>query len=82
MLSTDNREFDQIFKLVLIGDSGVGKSCLIKQFAEQEYVEQGTTVGVDLHVDDREVDGKSVRTQIWDTAGQERYSAVTNLYYR
>ena len=45
MLSSDNQQFDQIFKLVLIGDSGVGKSCLIKQFTEESFVEQGTTVG-------------------------------------
>ncbi|XP_023344802.1 GTP-binding protein ypt3 [Eurytemora carolleeae] len=81
MNSDDN--YDYIFKVVLVGDSGVGKSSLLKQFSSREFKqEMKATIGVEFSIHNLEIDGKKVRTQIWDTAGQERYRAITNLYYR
>ncbi|XP_042455859.1 ras-related protein RIC1-like isoform X3 [Zingiber officinale] len=62
-----NPEFDYLFKLLLIGDSGVGKSCLLLRFADDSYLESYiSTIGVDF----------------WDTAGQERFRTITSSYYR
>jgi len=81
MNSDDN--YDYLFKVVLIGDSGVGKSSLLKQFANREFKhEMKATIGVEFSIHNMMIDGKRIRTQIWDTAGQERYRAITNLYYR
>ncbi|CAG2168511.1 unnamed protein product, partial [Oppiella nova] len=76
-------EYDYSFKLLLIGDSGVGKSCLMLRFADDKYIESiNSTVGVDFKSRTIELDGKRVRLQIWDTGGQERYSTITSSYYR
>ena len=67
----------------MIGDSGVGKSCLLLRFADDTYTESYiSTIGVDFKIRTIELDGKTIKLQIWDTAGQERYRAITNLYYR
>jgi len=76
-------EYDFLFKVVLVGESGVGKSSLIQQFTQGEFQQDlRATIGVEFALHEMEVDGKKIRTQIWDTAGQERYRAITNLYYR
>mmetsp|Transcript_69719 Transcript_69719/g.202134 ORF Transcript_69719/g.202134 Transcript_69719/m.202134 type:complete len:223 (+) Transcript_69719:88-756(+) len=76
-------EYDYLFKLLLIGDSGVGKSCLLLRFADDTYTESYiSTIGVDFKIRTLELDGKTCKLQIWDTAGQERYRAVTRSYYR
>ncbi|KAL8300397.1 hypothetical protein RB593_009981 [Gaeumannomyces tritici] len=68
-----NPEYDYLFKLLLIGDSGVGKSCLLLRFADDTYTESYiSTIGVDF----------TVKLQIWDTAGQERFRTITSSYYR
>ncbi|KAJ2805706.1 ras GTPase, partial [Coemansia guatemalensis] len=74
---------DYLFKLLLIGDSGVGKSCLLLRFADDTYTESYiSTIGVDFKIRTIELDGKTVKLQIWDTAGQERFRTITSSYYR
>ena len=78
-----NPEFDYLFKLLLIGDSGVGKSCLLLRFADDTYSDSYiSTIGVDFKIRTLELDGKTVKLQIWDTAGQERFRTITSSYYR
>jgi len=76
-------EYDFLFKLLLIGDSGVGKSCLLLRFADDTYTESYiSTIGVDFKIRTIELEGKTVKLQIWDTAGQERFRTITSSYYR
>ncbi|PVU92327.1 hypothetical protein BB561_003900 [Smittium simulii] len=78
-----NPEYDYLFKLLLIGDSGVGKSCLLLRFADDTYTESYiSTIGVDFKIRTIELEGKTVKLQIWDTAGQERFRTITSSYYR
>jgi len=78
-----NAEYDFLFKLLLIGDSGVGKSCLLLRFADDTYTESYiTTIGVDFKIRTVEIDTKTIKLQIWDTAGQERFRTITSSYYR
>ncbi|XP_060158888.1 ras-related protein Rab-1B isoform X1 [Globicephala melas] len=80
---TCGRIFDYLFKLLLIGDSGVGKSCLLLRFADDTYTESYiSTIGVDFKIRTIELDGKTIKLQIWDTAGQERFRTITSSYYR
>ena len=76
-------EYDHLFKLLLIGDSGVGKSCLLLRFADDTYTESYiSTIGVDFKIKNVEQDSKNIKLQIWDTAGQERFRTITSSYYR
>ncbi|XP_076903883.1 ras-related protein YPT3-like [Bidens hawaiensis] len=76
-------EYDYLFKLVLIGDSGVGKSNLLSRFTRNEFsLETKSTIGVEFATRSLNVDGKVIKAQIWDTAGQERYRAIASAYYR
>ncbi|XP_054848165.1 ras-related protein Rab-11A-like isoform X1 [Eublepharis macularius] len=76
-------EYDYLFKIVLIGDSGVGKSNLLSRFTRNEFnLESKSTIGVEFATRSIQVDNKTVKAQIWDTAGQERYRAITSAYYR
>lgn len=69
--------------VVLIGDSGVGKSNLLSRFTRNEFnLESRSTIGVEFATRSIQVDGKTIKAQIWDTAGQERYRAITSAYYR
>ncbi|CAL5322901.1 unnamed protein product [Camellia sinensis] len=78
-----NTEYDYLFKLLLIGDSGVGKSCLLLRFADDSYLDSYiSTIGVDFKIRTVEQDGKTIKLQIWDTAGQERFRTITSSYYR
>ncbi|PON96106.1 Small GTP-binding domain containing protein [Trema orientale] len=78
-----NPEYDYLFKLLLIGDSGVGKSCLLLRFADDSYVETYiSTIGVDFKIRTVEQDEKTIKLQIWDTAGQERFRTIASSYYR
>ncbi|XP_074574144.1 ras-related protein Rab11B-like [Curcuma longa] len=76
-------EYDYLFKVVLIGDSGVGKSNLLSRFTRNEFsLESKSTIGVEFATRSIRVDDKVIKAQIWDTAGQERYRAITSAYYR
>ena len=78
-----NPEYDYLFKLLLIGDSGVGKSCLLLRYTDETYQESYiSTIGVDFKIKTIELDGKVIKLQIWDTAGQERFRTITSSYYR
>ncbi|KAH0935197.1 hypothetical protein HID58_012314 [Brassica napus] len=76
-------DYDYLFKLVLIGDSGVGKSNLLSRFTRNEFsIESKSTIGVEFATRSVHVDEKTIKAQLWDTAGQERYRAITSAYYR
>ncbi|XP_010422850.1 PREDICTED: ras-related protein RABA4a-like isoform X1 [Camelina sativa] len=78
-----SQKIDYVFKLVLIGDSGVGKSQILSRYARNEFsLDSKATIGVEFQTRTLVMDHKSVKAQIWDTAGQERYRAVTSAYYR
>lgn len=72
-----------MFKIVVIGDSAVGKSNLLSRFARNEFDSNSkATIGVEFQTQVVDIDGKEIKAQIWDTAGQERFRAVTSAYYR
>ncbi|KAA6392268.1 MAG: putative GTP-binding protein ypt3 [Streblomastix strix] len=76
-------EYDYLFKIVLIGDSGVGKSNLLSRYTRNEFnPESKSTIGVEFATRSIQFDGKTIKAQIWDTAGQDRYRAITSAYYR
>jgi Ras-related protein Rab-1A len=78
-----NNEYDYLFKILLIGDSGVGKSSILTQFANKTFTDSYmSTIGVDFTIKTVDIDGKAVKLQIWDTAGQERFRTITSSYYR
>ena len=69
--------------VVVIGDSGVGKSNLLSRFTRDEFnLESKSTIGVEFATRSVSIEGKTIKAQIWDTAGQERYRAITSAYYR
>ncbi|TRY97743.1 hypothetical protein DNTS_008256 [Danionella cerebrum] len=75
--------YDLVFKIVLVGDVGVGKTCVVQRFKTGIFAEkQGSTIGVDFTMKTLEIQGKRVKLQIWDTAGQERFRTITQSYYR
>lgn len=77
------REYDHLFKLLIIGDSGVGKSSLLIRFSDNTFSGSYiTTIGVDFKIRTVVINGERVKLQIWDTAGQERFRTITNTYYR
>merc|ERR1711871_1808489 len=78
-----NQSYDFLIKLLLIGDSGVGKSCLLLRFSDDSFTTSFiTTIGIDFKIRTIELDGKRIKLQIWDTAGQERFRTITTAYYR
>ncbi|KAL1820403.1 hypothetical protein DCAR_0416736 [Daucus carota subsp. sativus] len=78
-----SQKIDYVFKVVLIGDSAVGKSQILARFARDEFsLDSKATIGVEFQTRTLNIQHKSVKAQIWDTAGQERYRAVTSAYYR
>lgn len=75
--------FDFLFKIILVGDSNVGKTCVVQSFKSGIYIEkQQNTIGVDFTVRTLDIDGKKIKLQVWDTAGQERFRTITQSYYR
>nr|BAG61918.1 unnamed protein product [Homo sapiens] len=73
------RDYDHLFKLLIIGDSGVGKSSLLLRFADNTFSGSYiTTIGVDFKIRTVEINGEKVKLQIWDTAGQERFRTITS----
>ena len=83
MSYTPAGSFDYIFKVLLIGDAGVGKSSILLRFTDDSFEEQmASTIGVDFRVKTVTLGGKTVKLTIWDTAGQERFRTLTSSYYR
>ncbi|KAJ8926043.1 hypothetical protein NQ315_009898 [Exocentrus adspersus] len=84
LMAIPNEEsFDFLFKIVLIGDCGTGKTCVVQRFKNGTFIERhGNTIGVDFSMKTVIIDGKKVKLQIWDTAGQERFRTITQSYYR
>ena len=83
-MAAKDENYDFLFKVVLIGDSAVGKSNLLSRFTRDEFsLESKSTIGVEFATRSISTDdGKILKAQIWDTAGQERYRAITSAYYR
>ena len=74
---------DMLVKIILVGDSGVGKTNILSRFARNLFNPNSkATIGVEFATKTLEINGKVVKAQIWDTAGQERYRAITNNYYK
>ena len=82
MTSDDARAYDHLVKILLVGDSGVGKSSLLARFISDSFDEQGPTVGVDFKLKHVDVDGTRLKLTVGDTAGQERFRTLTSSYYR
>ena len=80
---SQNLPYDYLFKLLLIGDSGVGKSSILLQYTDGDFNDSFiSTIGVDFRIKTTAHNGKIVKLQIWDTAGQERFRTITSSYYR
>ncbi|KAL6051270.1 Ras- protein Rab-1A [Balamuthia mandrillaris] len=76
-------QYDHLFKILLVGDSGVGKSSLLLRFTDDMFQETFiSTIGVDFKIRNVNIQDKVVKMQIWDTAGQERFRTITSSYYR
>lgn len=80
--SSSSSSYDLSFKILLIGDSGVGKSCLLVSFISNAVGDLAPTIGVDFKIKTLTVSGKRLKLTIWDTAGQERFRTLTSSYYR
>ncbi|KAJ3451837.1 ras-related protein rabd2a-like [Anaeramoeba flamelloides] len=79
----DMNDYDYLFKILLIGDSGVGKSCVLLRFTDNEFRTTFlSTIGVDFKIRTINLNGKQTKLQIWDTAGQERFQTITRNYYK
>jgi len=78
-----SESYDYLFKFLVIGSAGSGKSCILHQFIEKKFKEDSShTIGVEFGSRIINVGGKAIKLQIWDTAGQERFRSVTRSYYR
>lgn len=78
-----DEEYDMIFKVVLIGDSGVGKTNILSRYVRDDFsIETKSTVGVEFGSKVLKVNNTNIKIQIWDTAGQERYKSITKAYYK
>jgi small GTP-binding protein len=83
MTTKKKEDSDFQLKIVLVGDSGVGKSNIISKFTKNEFnLESKTTIGVEFASKVVTIEDKSIKVQIWDTAGQERYRSMASAYYR
>ncbi|XP_057315540.1 ras-related protein Rab-13-like [Hydractinia symbiolongicarpus] len=82
-MSMNERDYNATYKILVLGESGVGKTSIIRRFTEEEYQESYiSTIGIDSRTKVVEVEDEKVRLQIWDTAGQERFRTLTSAYYR
>ena len=76
-------EYDMMFKILLLGDSGVGKSSLLLRYTKNQFTtDMRSTIGVEFGVKFIKVDNLQLKIQIWDTAGMERYRSLTSAYYK
>jgi len=79
----DGKDYNYLFKIVLIGNSGVGKSSILYRFSEDKWEEKFVpTIGVDFNLKAMECEGKKIKLQIWDTAGQEKFRNINTSYYK
>ena len=79
----EDEEYSMIFKMILIGDSGVGKTNILNRYINNTFSETTkSTVGVELGTKVEEYNNTKIKVQIWDTAGQERYKSITKTYYK
>ena len=79
----DDENYEIMFKVVLVGDSFVGKTNIMSKYLKNEFHEDSkATVGVEFGSKKFNIEGHSIKAQIWDTAGQERYKAITSAYYK
>jgi len=77
------KSYDFLFKLLLIGDSSVGKTAILLRFSDDSFSPNFiSTIGIDFRIKTIEIRGKKIKLQIWDTAGQERFHTITTSYYR
>lgn len=82
-MNKQEKEHDHLYKIVLIGDSAVGKSNILSRFTKNEFnAESKTTIGVEFATKNVTMDSKKVKLQVWDTAGQERFRSMASAYYR
>jgi len=82
-MSSNSNGYDMIFKIVLIGDTSVGKTNILSKYLSNEFdPDSKATVGVEFGTKDFKIGNNIVKVQIWDTAGQERYRSITNAYYK
>jgi Ras-related protein Rab-8A len=83
MSQGNSAPYDMQIKLLMIGDSGVGKTCLLLRYANDNFSPTFiTTIGIDFKIKNVDVDGTRIKLQIWDTAGQERFRTITTSYFR
>ncbi|CAD8126589.1 unnamed protein product [Paramecium sonneborni] len=79
----NSQDYDWLVKVIVIGDSGVGKTNILSQFCDAKFsITHMATLGVDFKIKTIDVDGKKLKLQIWDTAGQERFRNITKTYYK
>lgn len=78
----DNNDCDYIFKIILVGDSNVGKSHILSKFSDNHINMSGPTIGIEFYVRKTKMYEKNIKLQFWDTAGQERYRSIISAYYR
>eukprot|EP00164_Ancoracysta_twista_P000013 GFYU01000018.1.p1 GENE.GFYU01000018.1~~GFYU01000018.1.p1 ORF type:complete len:251 (-),score=58.54 GFYU01000018.1:155-796(-) len=82
-MSAFTREYDYLFKFIIVGNSGVGKSALLDRFADNKFNPTHiSTIGVDFKIKTIDIDGKIIKCQLWDTAGQERFGVIVQSYFR
>ena len=78
-----SHKYDHLFKLLIIGESGVGKTCLLLRYTEDSFTANHlTTIGIDFKIKIINLNGQHIKLQIWDTAGQERFRTITKTYYK
>jgi small GTP-binding protein len=83
LIKEGGNQYDMLLKVIIIGDSGVGKSNILMKFSDSEFKTSYTpTIGVDFKIKSLSMQGKRIKFQIWDTAGQERYRTITQTYYK
>ncbi|XP_022097269.1 ras-related protein Rab-15-like isoform X2 [Acanthaster planci] len=77
------KQYDILIRMLMIGDSGVGKTCMLCRFTDEGFITPHiSTIGIDFKMKNLELEGNRIRVQIWDTAGQERYDTITTQYFR
>ena len=80
---TSKKEDDEAIKIVLVGNSWVGKTCISQRYMNDTYTQQdGSTIGASYFQKILDIDGKTIRLDIWDTAGQEKYRAMGKMFYK